>query len=50
MLTNSEVLLRALLSVAARQTFPEPQLAEIVLRGSGEKQLRAFNMCDGTKT
>jgi hypothetical protein len=48
MLTNSEVLLRAILSVTARQSFPPELLAEVVLKGSGAKQLRAFNMCDGT--
>jgi hypothetical protein len=47
---NSEALLRAVLSVTARQTFPPDKLAEIVLsKGAGAKQLAAFNLCDGTK-
>ncbi|QOJ18498.1 MAG: MarR family transcriptional regulator [Phycisphaeraceae bacterium] len=47
---NSEALLRAVLSVTARQTFPPDKLAEIVLsKGAGTKQLSAFNLCDGTK-
>jgi DNA-binding MarR family transcriptional regulator len=46
---NSEALLHAIFSLVARQTFPIEQLREIVMKGSGDKQLRAFNMCDGTK-
>ncbi|MCC6676405.1 MAG: MarR family transcriptional regulator [Phycisphaerales bacterium] len=47
---NSEALLRAVLSVTARQTFPPDKLTEIVLsKGAGAKQLQAFNLCDGTK-
>jgi hypothetical protein len=47
----TEALMRALLSTIARQTFPEKVLREIVVsRTSGESQLQAFNMCDGTKT
>lgn len=47
---NSEALLRAVLSVTARQTFPPDKLAEIVLsKGSATKQLAAFNLCDGSK-
>jgi DNA-binding MarR family transcriptional regulator len=35
--------------MVARQTYPMDRLVEIVLpKGSGEKQLRAYNMCDGT--
>ena len=45
-----EALLRAVLSVTGRQVFPPDRLIEIVLsKGAGEKQLRAFNMCDGAK-
>lgn len=47
---NSEALLRAILGVTARQTFPVDRLTEIVLaKGTSKKQLRAYNMCDGTK-
>jgi len=43
-------MLRALISLVGRQTFPVERLAEIVVsRGAGKKQLKAFNMCDGTK-
>lgn len=45
-MTTSDALLRAILGVTARQTFPPDKLVEIV--GSG-RQLQAFNMCDGTK-
>jgi DNA-binding MarR family transcriptional regulator len=40
-------LLRALVGLVGRQTFPPQRLAEII--GSGKKQLAAFNMCDSTK-
>jgi len=40
--------LRAILATVARQTFPVEKILDII--GSGEKQLRAFNMCDGTRT
>jgi hypothetical protein len=45
----TEALLRAILGTTARQVFPEARLAQIVAKGGGEKQLLAFNMCDGTK-
>lgn len=46
----SEGLLRAILSVTARQTFPPDKLADTVLsKGAGGKQLEAFNLCDGTR-
>jgi hypothetical protein len=48
MLSEDTVLLRAIWSMTARQAFSVESLIEIV--GSGEKQRRAFNMCDGTKT
>jgi hypothetical protein len=49
MTSDNEVLLRAILATTARQTFPADRLTEIVLsKGAGRKQLRAFNMCDGT--
>lgn len=47
---NNDIILRAILSVVARQTFPPNELREIVVtKGAGIKQLTAFNMCDGTK-
>lgn len=48
MTDDNAVLLRAILNVTARQTFSAATLAEIV--GAGEKQHRAFNLCDGTRT
>jgi DNA-binding Lrp family transcriptional regulator len=40
--------LRAILATVARHAFPVEEIVRIV--GAGEKQLRAFNMCDGTRT
>jgi hypothetical protein len=48
MTDNNEALLRAILRMVARQAFSATDLSDIV--GSGEKQRRAYNMCDGTKT
>lgn len=49
MADNSETILRAILSVVARQTFPADKLAEIVRpTGASAKQVKAFNLCDGT--
>src|SRR5712691_8653516 len=48
--SNNEALLRAILSVTARQAFPAEKLVEIVLtKGAGAKQVKAFNLCDGSK-
>jgi hypothetical protein len=50
---NHEMLLRAILSMTARQALPVSRLSEIVLKGSkgsDGKQLRAHNLCDGTRT
>lgn len=44
---NSESLLRAVLSVTARQTFPPDKLAEMV---GPTKQVKAFNLCDGSQS
>ena len=48
MLSEDTLLLRAILSMTARRAFSVESLLEIV--GGGEKQHRAFNMCDGTKS
>lgn len=40
-------LLRAILTTVGRQTFPLDALTEIV---GGEKQVKAFNLCDGTNS
>jgi DNA-binding MarR family transcriptional regulator len=42
--------LRAILATVARQTFPVEKILEIMGPKAGEKQYRAFNMCDGTNT
>lgn len=48
---HSEMLLQAILSTVARQTFSEEKIGEIVLpRNAGAKQLKAYNLCDGTMT
>lgn len=51
MSNNSEVLLRAILSVSARGAIPPRKLLRIVMpTGSSEKQRQAYNLCDGTRT
>lgn len=47
---SQEAYLRAILATVARQTFPPEKILEIMGPNSGEKQLRAFNLCDGTKS
>jgi DNA-binding MarR family transcriptional regulator len=48
---NSETYLQAILATVARQTFPPDALFETIATGSaGAKQLKAYNMCDGTHT
>ena len=42
--------LRAILATLARQTFPLEKILEALGPKAGEKQYRAFNMCDGTHT
>ncbi len=50
MSNNSEALLQAILSLIARQTFPLDRLLEIVQpTGASAKQVKAFNLCDGSK-
>jgi hypothetical protein len=51
MADNSEALLKALLTTVGRQAFPADKLAEILLvGGAGAKQIKAYNLCDGTRT
>jgi DNA-binding MarR family transcriptional regulator len=47
-MSSQESYLRAILATVARQTFPPASLIELV--GRGEKQLKAFNLCDGSRT
>lgn len=44
---NSEIYLKAMLAMLARQSFPPSQLAALVGKG---KQIEAYNLCDGTRT
>jgi len=45
-----EAYLQAILATVARQTFPLEKMLEIMGSKAGEKQMRAFNMCDGTNS
>lgn len=43
--------LRAILATVARQTFPPATLYDLITKGGGgQKQLRAYNLCDGTRS
>lgn len=44
---NSDVYLKAMLAMLARQSFPPETLAGLVGKA---KQIEAYNLCDGTKT
>lgn len=52
MADRQEHLLRALISVTGRQAFPPDRLAELIApnRMKNDKRVRAFNLCDGTRT
>ena len=52
MLTTSEALLRAILSMTARLAIPPAELIQVVAPkgGGGDAQLAAYNLCDGTKS
>ena len=45
-----ETFLRAILATVARQTFSPARIIEIIGPAAGEKQHRAFNLCDGNRT
>ena len=49
---NSESILRGILAVVARQAIPPEVLNDIVSGrgGSGGKQVKAYNMCNGENT
>jgi hypothetical protein len=50
-MAEQDIYLRAILATVARQTFPPLALVEMVAPpGSGEKQLVAYNMCDGSRS
>lgn len=44
---NSDVYLKAMLAMLARQAFPPEKLSALVGKG---KQLEAYNLCDGSRT
>jgi DNA-binding MarR family transcriptional regulator len=44
---NSEIYLRAIYSMVARQTFPPADVEKIVGR---DKQVEAYNLCDGSRS
>ena len=47
---SEDAYLKAILATVARQTFSPDKILEIMGHTAGEKQYRAFNLCDGTKT
>ena len=50
-MTNQEVYLKAILATLARQTFPPEALSKLVApTKAGERQLLAYNMCDGSRS
>jgi len=50
-MTISDQLLRAILATVARQTFSLNDIAKIVSpTAGGEKQILAYNLCDGKST
>lgn len=47
---TQETYLRAILATVARETFAPARLVELIGATAGEKQHRAYNLCDGTRT
>ncbi|MFD9899868.1 MarR family transcriptional regulator [Mesorhizobium sp. NPDC059025] len=47
---NTQVYLKAMMSLIARQTFTPERLAEIVSPAANSRAYEAFNLCDGTRT
>lgn len=47
-MAETEELLRFLIQLSARHVFPEDVLRQII--GSSERQVDAYNLCDGTRT
>ena len=46
---TQDTFLRAILATVARQTFSPARILEILGPAAGEKQHRAFNLCDGSR-
>ncbi|TPI13773.1 MarR family transcriptional regulator [Mesorhizobium sp. B4-1-3] len=49
-MANSDVYLRAMMSLVARQTFSPERLSEIVSPMANANTYETFNLCDGTRT
>jgi DNA-binding MarR family transcriptional regulator len=47
-MSNSEIYLRAMMSLIARQTFSTERLKALVSPRGTPKLIEAFNLCDGT--
>lgn len=47
---NSDVYLKAMMSLIARQTYSPEKLKDLVSSRGTENLLRAFNLCDGSKS
>lgn len=47
---NSEVYLKAMMSLVARQTYPPERLVEAVTPVANTKTYEAYNLCDGSRT
>lgn len=50
MASEEAILLRVLVGVMGRVAFPEEKLRAAVAPRGGDKQVRAYNLCDGTRT
>jgi hypothetical protein len=49
-MTSGDTYLRAILATVARQTFSPEKILEIMGPNAGERQHRAYNLCDGTRS
>lgn len=47
---SQDTFLRAILATVARQTFSPEDILKLLGAAAGEKQHRAFNLCDGSRT
>jgi hypothetical protein len=48
---ESSSLLKALIATTGRLAFPQEKLTEIICsKSAGAKQIKAFNLCDGTRS
>ena len=49
-MSAQETYLRAILATIARQTFTPQEIASHVLKNGGERQVTAYNLCEGRLT